>query len=33
MYGLDPKEYNKLLNNNVTKSVKKSNIKTVDEIN
>ena len=33
MYGLDPKEYDKLLNNNVTKSYKKSNIKTVNEIN
>ena len=33
MYGLDPKEYDKLLNNNVTKSCKKSNIKTVNEIN
>ena len=29
MYGLDPKEYDKLLNNNVTKSYKKSNKKTV----
>ena len=33
MYGLDSKEYDKLLNNNVTKSYKKSNIKTVNEIN
>ena len=33
MYGLDPKECSKLLNNNVTKSYKKSNIKTVNEIN
>ena len=33
MYGLDPKEYDKPLNNNVTKSYKKSNIKTVNEIN
>ena len=33
MYGLDPKEYDKLLSNNVTKSYKKSNIKTVNEIN
>ena len=33
MYGLDPKEHDKLLSNNVTKSYKKSNIKTVNEIN
>ena len=33
MYGLDPTEYDKLLNNNVTKSYKKPNIKTVNEIN
>ena len=33
MYGLDSKEYDKLLNNNVTKRYKKSNIKTVNEIN
>ena len=33
MYGLDPKEYDKLLNNIVTKSYMKSNIKTVNEIN
>ena len=33
MYGLDSKEYDKQLNNNVTKSYKKSNIKTVSEIN
>ena len=33
MYGLGPKEYDKLLNNNVTKSYKKSNMKTVNEIN
>ena len=33
MYGLDSKEYDKLLTNNVTKSYKKSNIKTVNEIN
>ena len=32
-YGLDPKEYDKLFNNNVTKSYKKSNIKTVNETN
>ena len=29
---LDPKEYDKLFNNNVTKSYKKSNIKTVNEV-
>ena len=33
MYGLDPTEYDKLLNNNVTKSYKKPNTKTVNEIN
>ena len=33
MYGSGPKEYDKLLNNIVTKSYKKSNIKTVNEIN
>ena len=33
MYRLDPKEYDELLNNNVTKSYKKSNIKTMNEIN
>ena len=33
MYGSDFKEYDKLLNNNVTNSYKKSNIKTVNEIN
>ena len=33
MYGLDSKEYDKQLNNNVTKSYKKSNIKAVSEIN
>ena len=32
MYGLDPKKYDKLLNN-VIKSYKKSNIKTVNAIN
>ena len=33
MYGLDPKEFDKLLNDNVTKNYKKWNIKTVNEIN
>ena len=33
IYGLDPNECSKLMNNNVTISYKKSNIKTVNEIN
>ena len=33
MYDLDPKEYDKLLNNSVIKNYRKSNIKAVNEIN
>ena len=33
IYELDPKEYDKLVSNNVTKSYKKSNIEAVNEVN